>query len=73
MGPIVYTQRELLRELQELRAMVTRLADRDESGRAQVADHETRLRLLERARWPLPSLAILISVASVVVALLANK
>lgn len=27
-------------------------------------DYERRLRALERARWPLPSLAILLSVAS---------
>ncbi|WP_433478135.1 hypothetical protein ACQPZP_14540 [Spirillospora sp. CA-142024] len=28
------------------------------------ADHEQRLRALERARWPLPSLAILVAAAS---------
>lgn len=31
---------------------------------ARHADHETRLRSLEKARWPLPSLAALVAVAS---------
>lgn len=30
-------------------------------------DHEQRLRLLERARWPLPSLALLVAAASFLV------
>lgn len=33
-------------------------------------DHEARLRTLERARWPLPSLAVLVSLASLVLALI---
>ncbi|MFK0179996.1 hypothetical protein ACIQVR_28945 [Streptomyces xanthochromogenes] len=32
-------------------------------------DHETRIRNLERARWPLPSLAALVALASLLVAL----
>lgn len=31
-----------------------------------VKDHEDRLRTLEKARWPLPSLAALLAVASLV-------
>lgn len=34
----------------------------------QRADHEKRLRALERGRWPLPALGVLLSVAAVVVA-----
>lgn len=33
-------------------------------------DHEARLRSLEKARWPLPSLAAVMAVASLVVAIL---
>jgi hypothetical protein len=33
-------------------------------------DHEKRLRSLERARWPLPSLAALLALASLVLAIL---
>ncbi|WP_189999730.1 hypothetical protein [Streptomyces rubradiris] len=29
-----------------------------------VADHETRIRALEKARWPLPSLAAVVSVGA---------
>ncbi|KOV86181.1 MULTISPECIES: hypothetical protein [unclassified Streptomyces] len=29
-----------------------------------VADHETRIRALERGRWPLPSLAAVVAVGS---------
>lgn len=32
-----------------------------------VRDHESRLRQLEKARWPLPSLAALVSVVALVV------
>ncbi|MEV6425775.1 hypothetical protein [Streptomyces sp. NPDC051662] len=37
--------------------------------RGDVADHETRLRALERARWPLPTITALAAVAAVVIAL----
>jgi hypothetical protein len=42
------------------------LADqRDVEARTQ--DHETRLRALERSRWPLPALAMVVSVATFVI------
>jgi hypothetical protein len=34
------------------------------------ADHETRLRTLEKARWPLPSAALLVSLVTAGIALL---
>ncbi|MEV6422289.1 hypothetical protein [Streptomyces sp. NPDC051662] len=37
--------------------------------RGDVADHESRLRVLERARWPLPTITALAAVAAVVIAL----
>ncbi|MDT3395424.1 hypothetical protein RKE29_01955 [Streptomyces sp. B1866] len=36
---------------------------------AQLGDHEVRLRALERARWPLPSLAALTGLAALVLTL----
>jgi hypothetical protein len=36
-----------------------------------VADHETRLRALERGRWPLPTIGILAGVAGAVTGALA--
>lgn len=35
-----------------------------------VSDHEARIRAMERTRWPLPSLAALIAVTSLVVAII---
>ncbi len=37
------------------------------------ADHEARLRNLERGRWPLPALASLIAVASLVLTVIQMK
>jgi septal ring factor EnvC (AmiA/AmiB activator) len=34
-----------------------------------VSDHETRIRALERSRWPLPSLAALVSLGALALAL----
>lgn len=44
---------------------LTRLETKLDATLAQAADHETRLRTLERARWPLPSAAVLLSLAGV--------
>jgi hypothetical protein len=39
------------------------LAQRDDQTEKQLGDHERRLAALERARWPLPSLAALAGAA----------
>ncbi|NRQ35973.1 hypothetical protein HII36_29685 [Nonomuraea sp. NN258] len=36
----------------------------------QVSDHETRIRVLERGRWPLPSLAVVFGAGSLVVTII---
>jgi hypothetical protein len=61
---------EIFAELVRLRASVDRLVAREDETTKDVVDHEARLRALERARWPLPSLAVLVSLASLVLALL---
>ncbi|MFI0906755.1 hypothetical protein ACH4TE_25015 [Streptomyces sioyaensis] len=40
------------------------LAQRDDQTEKTLADHEQRLTALERARWPLPSIAALVAVAA---------
>lgn len=35
---------------------------------AQTSDHEARLRVLERSRWPLPAVGMLVSLGSLAVA-----
>ncbi|MFG2226942.1 hypothetical protein [Streptomyces sp. NPDC048644] len=45
------------------------LVQRSDQTDARLADHEQRLDGLERARWPLPSVAALIAVVGLVVSL----
>lgn len=54
---------QLTQELGELKGAVQRSAEMSK----RVDDHETRLRVLERSRWPLPSLALLISLIAGIV------
>lgn len=67
-------------ELERLRAVVevgmTRidgslalLVQRSDQTDSKIADHEARLDALERSRWPLPSLAALVAVVGVLLAL----
>ncbi|WP_431784312.1 hypothetical protein [Streptomyces chumphonensis] len=46
------------------------LIEENRDIRTDMQDHETRLRALERGRWPLPSLAALVGVAALVLTLL---
>lgn len=67
---VVIGLKEIYDQVVQLRTVVEQLAARfDETGK-DVVDHEARLRALERARFPLPSLAVLVSIASLVLALL---
>ncbi|GAA0380812.1 hypothetical protein [Streptomyces blastmyceticus] len=45
------------------------LVQRSDQTDKAIADHETSLDSLERARWPLPSLAALVSLAAVIVSI----
>lgn len=45
------------------------LVQRGEQTDKQLADHETRLDALEKSRWPLPSVAVLVAMGSLGVAL----
>lgn len=68
LGPVVITAQQIYEELVRLTAQVQRLADRDAASGERADDHEERIRTLERARWPLPSLAALLSVGALVLA-----
>lgn len=76
LGPIEIGAREIFDVVVATRDAVTatrsaidRLADRYDDTARDVADHEARLRGLERSRWPLPSLAVLISAGALLLAL----
>lgn len=69
-GPVVIGAREIYDAVQSLRTEVQGLvAGVQEQARRQ-DDQEARLRSLERRQWPLTSIAVLISVAAVILALL---
>jgi hypothetical protein len=83
-GAVVITTTQMYAEQVATTAAVTRLegkvdslaqsfANEQQSKAVVHADHEARLRGLERGRWPLPSLAVLIALAGLVISLLGMK
>lgn len=73
LGPVVITAREIYDAVVRLTAAVERLADGHADIERKLDDHENRIRALERGRWPLPSLAALVSIAALVIAALALR
>lgn len=65
-GPVTIGAREIYDQLVALVAKVDRLVDQLDNVRGDIDDHEQRLRGLERGRWPLPSLSLLVSIGSLV-------
>jgi hypothetical protein len=49
---------------------LARIETKLDAALSRAEDHEVRLRTLERARWPLPSLAVLISAGALLLAVL---
>lgn len=70
LGPIVITAREIYDAVIRLTAAVERLANQHDDAAGDLKDHEARIRALERGRWPLPALAVLVAIAALVVPLL---
>lgn len=52
----------------DLLIMLVRVETKIDAIVAKADDHEARLRILEKARWPLPSVGALTGVAGVIVA-----
>jgi hypothetical protein len=55
-------------EPEDLLVRLARIETKLDAALSRADDHEGRIRSLERARWPLPSLAVVVSVASLAVA-----
>jgi hypothetical protein len=53
----------------EQRGQLALLVQRGEQTDKKLDDHENRLDALEKARWPLPSVAVLVALGSLGVAL----
>ncbi len=56
------TTREIYDALIALSTRVDILIQQGNHNNERAQDHETRLRTLERAKWPLPSVAVLMSI-----------
>lgn len=70
LGGVTITAREIYDAVVRLTGRVDVLIEQQNEARHDLQDHETRLRTLERARWPLPSLAVLIAAGSLAYAVL---
>lgn len=70
LGGVTITSREIYDAVVRLTGRVDVLITQQGDMASDVKDHETRLRGLERARWPLPSLAALIAVVSLAVTII---
>ncbi|GGK32255.1 hypothetical protein GCM10010124_26290 [Pilimelia terevasa] len=66
LGPVTITPRDIYDQLVQLRSAVERLIDAEADTGKKLDDHEARIRGLERGRWPLPSLALLVSILALV-------
>lgn len=51
--------------------METLISQHDEQ-RADIKDHETRIRQLESGRWPLPTLSVILAAAALVLSFVKN-
>lgn len=68
MGYVVIGAREVYDAVLRLTTKVEALTGQLAELAGDRADHEKRLRALERARWPLPAVGVLLSIAAVIVA-----
>lgn len=64
LGGVTITAREIYDAVVRLTGRVDVLIEQQRTTEQEVQDHESRLRALERARWPLPSAAVLLSLAA---------
>lgn len=67
LGPVYVGAREIYDMVVRVGAAVDRVADQLVDLRKDRDDHESRLRSLEKARWPLPSLALIVSLAAIAI------
>lgn len=61
---VVITSREIYDAVVRLTGRVDVLIEQQTNTSQEVKDHEARLRSLERGRWPLPAVSVLVALAS---------
>ena len=68
-GAVVITTADIYRQLLDLTKELGELKGAVQQANSRISavdDHESRLRALEKNRWPLPALALLTSVGAMV-------
>lgn len=64
-GSVIITPAQIFQKVDDLDGKVDRLIALIE----KVGDHENRIRNLEKSRWPLPAVSVLVAIAAVLVSL----
>lgn len=70
LGGVVITAREIYDAVVRLSGQLDVLIAQHGETARDVQDHEVRLRSLEKAKWPLPSLAVVASLAALALGIL---
>jgi len=65
-GSVIITPTEVYVEVRATGDAVRELAHKLDTIPTELADHEVRIRGLERGRWPLPALAAIVSIAALI-------
>jgi len=67
LGTVTITAREIYDAVLNLTGRVDVVIAQQADVAKDVSDHETRIRSLEKGRWPLPSLAAIVSLAALAI------
>ena len=62
-GQMYQEVRDLAQTVSRIESKVDNFLDEAKDIRSDVQDHEIRIRTLERARWPMPTIGVLAGVA----------
>lgn len=68
LGPVIIGAREIYDRVVAVGAVLDRVSAQLVDIAQDLRDHETRIRSLEKARWPMPALAVLVSIAALALA-----
>ena len=62
---VIVTSREIYDAVVRLTGRVDVLIEQHNAHSTEIADHESRIRVLEKARWPLPTLSVIIALLGI--------
>lgn len=68
MSGIVITSREIYDAVVRLTGRVDVLIAQAEDIKHDLNDHENRIRNLEKARWPIPTVSVLVAILALIIA-----